>query len=102
VIALGVLAGLAFALGVGVLLERHFGMRGRRERGERPDTVRRILLPFTGTSISRRAFDASVRLARVENATLMPAYLATVPLNLPLDAALPAQCLRAMPLLETI
>jgi nucleotide-binding universal stress UspA family protein len=66
------------------------------------DAVRRILLPFTGSSISRRAFDAAIRLARVENATLMPCYLATVPLNLPLDAALPAQSLRAMPLLETI
>jgi nucleotide-binding universal stress UspA family protein len=74
----------------------------RQEREARPEPVRRILLPFTGTAISKRAFDAAVRLARVENATLMPCYLATVPLNLPLDAALPAQCLRAMPLLETI
>jgi nucleotide-binding universal stress UspA family protein len=76
---------------------------GRRARhAARPERVRRILLPFTGASISRRAFDAAVRLASVENATLMPCYLATVPLNLPLNAALPAQCQRAMPLLETI
>lgn len=66
------------------------------------DVVRRILLPFTGPAISRRAFDAAVRLARVEGATLMPCYLATVPLNLPLDAPLPRQSLGAMTLLEVI
>jgi nucleotide-binding universal stress UspA family protein len=80
--------------------------RRRRARAARvaarPDNVRRILLPFTGSAISRRAFDAAVRLARVEGATLMPCYLATVPLNLPLDAPLPHQCLGAMTLLEVI
>jgi nucleotide-binding universal stress UspA family protein len=68
----------------------------------RRDPVHRILLPFTGASISRRAFDAAVRLARTEGATLMPCYLATVPLNLPLDAPLARQCLNAMTLLEVI
>jgi nucleotide-binding universal stress UspA family protein len=88
------------ALGLGATLGH---ARGRRPaHSTRPEPVRRILLPFTGSSISRRAFDAAVRLARAENATLMPCYLATVPLNLPLDSALPARCLRAMPLLETI
>ena len=99
-IAVAIVAVVALALGLAV--GQRYAPHKRREREQRPETVRRILLPFTGTSISRRAFDAAVRLARVENATLMPCYLATVPLNLPLDAALPAQCLRAMPLLETI
>jgi nucleotide-binding universal stress UspA family protein len=88
---------------VGFVLGR--AVPGRRRRAvvaARPDTVRRILLPFTGASISRRAFDAAVRLARVEGATLMPCYLATVPLNLPLDAPLTRQCLNAMTLLEVI
>jgi hypothetical protein len=76
--------------------------RRRAHAATRPDAVHRILLPFTGASISRRAFDAAVRLCRVENATLMPCYLATVPLNLPLDAPLPKQCSAAMPLLEVI
>jgi len=62
----------------------------------------RILLPFTGTSISRRSFEAAVRLARAENATIMPVFLAQVPRRLPLDAPLPNQCLRSMPLLEAI
>jgi nucleotide-binding universal stress UspA family protein len=93
---------LAATLGAGIATGRWSAPKRRRQRDARPEAVGRILLPFTGTAISRRAFDAAVRLARVENATLMPCYLATVPLNLPLDAALPAQCLRAMPLLETI
>jgi nucleotide-binding universal stress UspA family protein len=75
--------------------------RSRLHRG-RPDTVHRILLPFTGTEISRRALDAALRLARAEDATLMPAYLATVPLRLPLRCALPNEAGRAMPMLEAI
>jgi nucleotide-binding universal stress UspA family protein len=63
---------------------------------------RRILLPFTGREISRRAFEAAVRLAKAEDATLMPAFLARVPRNLPLDSPLPAQCAAGMPLLEAI
>jgi nucleotide-binding universal stress UspA family protein len=65
-------------------------------------TVSRILLPFSGTAISRRALDAALRLARAEDATLMPAFLATVPKTLPLDAALPSQCANGMPVLEAI
>jgi nucleotide-binding universal stress UspA family protein len=76
--------------------------RGRRSRSKLPHGTRRILVPFTGSSISRRAFDASVRLARAEDATIMPAYLVVVPRHLPLDAPLPARCLTAMPLLEAI
>ena len=90
------------ALGVGVLVGFWLPPHGRQPTRDRPATVRRILLPFTGTEISRRAFEAAVRLARAENATLMPAFLARVPRNLPLDSALPAQCGAGMPLLEAI
>jgi nucleotide-binding universal stress UspA family protein len=75
---------------------------GRAAVRDRPRPVRRILLPFTGDAISRRAFEAATRLAKAENATVMPAFLARVPMNLPLDTALPAQCENGMPLLETI
>ncbi len=77
---------------------------GRRApRGvERPQAVRRILLPFTGQAIPRRAFEAAVRLAKAEDATIMPAFLARVPLNLPLDAPVPRQCEAGMPLLEAL
>jgi nucleotide-binding universal stress UspA family protein len=76
--------------------------RTHRRTSQLPRGTRRILLPFTGMAISRRAFDAAIRLARVEEATIMPAYLARVPRHLALDAPLPNQCLQAMPLLEAI
>lgn len=63
---------------------------------------RRILLPFTGTSISERSLQAALRLAQAEDATIMPAYLATVSRSLPLDAAVPRQAAEAMPVLEAI
>jgi hypothetical protein len=75
---------------------------GRIPGRERPRPVRRILLPFTGQAISRRSFEAAVRLAKAENAVIMPAYLAQVPMNLPLESALPVQCASGMPLLEAI
>ncbi len=82
--------------------------RGRAPRVRRPvgsrrdDAVRQILLPFTGGAISRRALQAAVRLARAENAVIMPAFLARVPRQLPLDAPLPRQCAAGMPVLEAI
>ena len=90
----GMLAGAA----IGFWLPPH----GRLPFRERPRPVRRILLPFTGQAISRRAFEAAVRLAKAENATIMPAFLARVPRQLPLDSALPVQCGNGMPLLEAI
>jgi nucleotide-binding universal stress UspA family protein len=69
---------------------------------ERSAPVRRILLPFTGEEISRRAVQAAIRLAKAENAVIMPAFLARVPMSLPLDTPLPRQCTRGMPLLEAI
>jgi len=93
------LVGLALLLGLGAgfLL----ALSRLRPRG-RPETVHRILLPFTGSEISRRAVDAALRLARAEDATLMPAYLATVPLQLPLECSLPKEAGRAMSILEAI
>lgn len=96
-----VLVGLALVVGLlgGYLIARS-RLRGRRS--ERAQAVHQILLPFTGTSISRRAVDAALRLARAEGATLMPAYLASVPKQLPLDCAIPAEAAKAMPMLEAI
>ncbi len=66
------------------------------------DIVHHILLPFTGTEISRRAVDAALRLAKAEGATLMPAYLAEVPKTLPLDCPIPKEAAQAMGMLEAI
>jgi nucleotide-binding universal stress UspA family protein len=63
---------------------------------------RRILFPFVGSSLSGRALDAALRLARAEGATLMPVFLAQVPLTLPLDSSLPRQAAVCLPLQEAI
>jgi hypothetical protein len=72
-----------------------------RERSLTP-AARRILFPFIGRALSQPVLDATLRLARAEGATLIPAYLTVVPLHLPLAAPLPGECREAMPLLEAI
>lgn len=76
--------------------------RLRRRREPLEPTPRRILFPFIGRSLSQPALDATIRLARAGDSTLVPAFLAQVPMSLPLAAALPRQCEEAMPLLEAI
>lgn len=95
------LVGFALLLGLfgGYLIATS---RRRGKRSERPQQVHQILLPFTGSEISRRAVDAALRLARAEDATLMPAYLAAVPKQLPLDCAIPREAAQAMSMLEAI
>ncbi len=95
IIALG---GVLLGIAAGYWLPPH----GRLAARNRPRPVRRILLPFTGQAISRRSFEAAVRLAKAENAIIMPAFLARVPMNLPVESPLPVQCARGMPLLEAI
>jgi nucleotide-binding universal stress UspA family protein len=94
-LVVGVLLGLA----CGLLIPR---LRPREPHDERPTTTRQILLPFTGTTLSRRALEAAMRLAKVEDATLMPAFLATVPLHQSLETPVAKQCEIGMPLLEAI
>jgi universal stress protein family protein len=93
------LGALALGLLAGYVLPPHGHRPSVARSGGR---VRHILLPFTAPAISRRAFDAAIRLARAEDAVLMPAFLAKVPMTLPLDVPLPAQSEAAMPLLEAI
>lgn len=92
---------VALLLGLvgGFLIAR--SRHGGRAAAE-PDAVHHILLPFTGTQISRRAVDAALRLARAEGATLMPAYLAQVPKSLPLECPIPGEASKAMAMLEAI
>jgi nucleotide-binding universal stress UspA family protein len=87
-----------------VALVATFAVRERGRRGSKLTTPSptRILFPFSDTVLSQRGLDAALRLARVDNATLVPAFLARVPLHLPLDAALPRQCDMALPVLEAI
>jgi nucleotide-binding universal stress UspA family protein len=92
--AAGVLVGVA----AGFWLPPH----GRGVVRHRPEPVRRILVPFSGNAISLRALEAAVRLAKAENAIVMPAFLARVPMDLPPDTPLTVQCATGMPLLEAI
>ena len=49
--------------------------RARRRRG-----AERILVPFTGGELDPAVLDAAIRIARAEDATLVPAYLLVAPL----------------------
>lgn len=99
-VTVAVVLALGAGVALGSLLGRPRPRRGARREVEPP--VRRILLPFTGLTISRRALEAATRLALAEHATLMPAFLATVPLQMPLDSPLPKTCGAVLPLLEAI
>ena len=101
-IVLIALAAVAVGVGAGLLVARRRPAGRRVDTARRDDRVRQILLPFTGGTISRRALQAAVRLARAENAVIMPAFLVRVPRHLPLDAPLPRQAEEGMPLLEAI
>jgi hypothetical protein len=94
---------VAVALIVGLVLGLSLGdVRQRSLHPAQLVRTRHILLPFTATTLSRRALEAAIRLANAEHATLMPAFLATVPRTLPLEAQLPRQSLVGMSLLEAI
>jgi nucleotide-binding universal stress UspA family protein len=78
-------------------------LRGRRASRALPAPgPHRVLFPFVGSGLSKPALEAALRLARAEGATLVPVYLAQVPLHLPLDTALPRQGERALTLLEAV
>jgi nucleotide-binding universal stress UspA family protein len=92
-----IVAGVIVVVALGVLAWR------RREAQHRiTPPAKRILFPFVGERVAKSALDAALRIARAESATLVPAYLAPVPLQLNLDASTPEVCAVAMPLLETI
>ena len=96
----GALIGGAFLLGLATALALE---RVRRERALRHrERVRRIAFPFTGEGLSEPALAAALRLARAEDATLMPVYLAFVPLRLAVDVPLQAEGDVALTLLEAI
>jgi nucleotide-binding universal stress UspA family protein len=76
--------------------------RLRRPRLEGSPRLRRILVPFTGGALDPTVLAAAIRIARAEDAKLVPAYLILVPLEYAPDAAMQHQVTVAMPLLEAI
>lgn len=96
-------AALAFLALLGAsLVAVGFAGHVRRPRQAPERSAKRVLFPFVGRALSRPALDATLRLARAEAATLVPAFLVQVPMALPLVAPLPGQCEEALPLLEAI
>lgn len=63
--------------------------------------ARRILVPFSGT-LDATVLDAAIRLARAEEAVLVPAYLLIVPLRYGETSPLRDEVAVAMPLLEAV
>jgi nucleotide-binding universal stress UspA family protein len=92
---------IVLALALTVLGAVQLRDRRRRRRPLR-SSAERILFPFAGSALSQRALDAALRLARADGATLVPAFLARVPMRAPLDGPLPRQCESGMPLLEAV
>jgi len=75
-----------------------------RRRLRRPPVragARRILVPFEGR-LDQTVLDAAIRIARAEEAVLVPAYLLIVPLRYAEDSPLREQVEVAVPLLEAV
>jgi nucleotide-binding universal stress UspA family protein len=78
------------------------GRSGRRSAG-RHEGRPRLLVPFTAKQLDATVLDAALRIARAEEAMLVPAYLIVVPLEFSLDAPVQHEELqRAMPILEAV
>ncbi|HXY81039.1 MAG TPA: hypothetical protein VEH55_06690 [Gaiellaceae bacterium] len=92
---LAAVAALAVALAV-VLIRRR-----PPRRLAIPKTARRILVPFSG-SLDSTVLQAAIRIARAEEAVLVPAYLLIVPLRYGEDSPLSDQVKLAVPVLEAV
>jgi hypothetical protein len=77
-------------------------MRVRKPMLRRAPASKRILVPFTRGALDPTVLAAAIRIARAEEATLVPAYLIVVPLEFGADAPMGKQVGVAMPLLEAV
>jgi nucleotide-binding universal stress UspA family protein len=76
-------------------------MSFRRRKTPRPG-AKRVLVPFTRGHLDPDVLAAAIRIARAEEATLVPAYLVVTGLEFSLDAPMHQQVDMAMPLLEAV
>ena len=63
---------------------------------------KRVLVPFARGHLDPRVLAAAIRIARAEEATLVPAYLILIPYEFPLDAPMHGDVELALPLLEAV
>jgi hypothetical protein len=96
-IAFLVLLATAAAVVGAVLLLRRRSAKARSWAG-RP----RLLVPFTSGELDSTVLAAAIRIARAEDAVLVPAYLVVVPHKYGPDAPVRQQVAVAMPLLEAV
>lgn len=92
---------LRAALSTAALAPARLYRRLREGRRRRPGS-RRVLVPFTRGHLEPTVLDAAIRIARAEEATLVPAYLILIPMQFPLDAPMSQDCGMAIPLLEAV
>jgi hypothetical protein len=98
-----VIALVAILSALVVALAAALAYRSRPPRQLRtPRTARRILLPFTGDNLDPTVLAADIRIARADDAVLVPAYLLRVPLEYAEDSPLSKEVAVAMPLLEAV
>lgn len=95
-IALVLVSALAVVLAVAL------GLARRPPRLDRRTRVGRVLVPFTGGALDERVLAAAIRIARAEDAKLVPAYLIVVPLEVAEDAPMEKEVSVAMPILEAV
>jgi nucleotide-binding universal stress UspA family protein len=91
--------GVVVSVVVAFLLGMWFSRRRRRNRRVGP---RRILVPFTGGELDPTVLAAAIRIARAEQATLVPAYLILTPMEYSMEAPMGQQVAMAVPLLEAV
>ena len=80
-------------------------MKARRRKPSRSRAVGRprLLVPFVARQLDPVVLDAALRIARAEDAVLVPAYLLIGPLEFGLDAPVQHEELEhAMPILEAV
>jgi hypothetical protein len=96
---------LAVAAALGAVAVLAAGGVVRRRRRRDPSGGRRaarILVPFTDGALDPTVLGAAIRIARAEEAKLVPAYLIVIPLEQAEDAPMQQQVTVAMPLLEAV
>lgn len=73
-----------------------------KRRRREVDSGETLLFPFDHRAFSPEALSRSIKIAKGSGATLLPAYLAVVPLRVSLDSPLPRHVERAIPMLDEI
>jgi len=97
IVAVIALAALVVALAAALIAR---SLPPRRRAGTQG--ARRILVPFSGASLDPTVLRAAIRIAKAEEAVLVPAYLLVVPLEYPEESPLQKDVAVAMPLLEAV